>query len=91
MSVKKNPDRKKKKSLAKKFKKDDFKYLSLEFDMNKLDLVKQNRFYPDKYVTDFEKFKEKLFGKYNFVVLWPTGKLMTKNINMILIFGIYLK
>ena len=65
--------------------------MSLEFDMNKLDLVKQNRFYPDKYVTDSEKFKEKLFGKYNFVVLWPTGKLMTKNINMILVFGIYLK
>ena len=76
-------------SLVKKFKKDDFKYLSLESDMNKIDLVKQNRFYPDEYVTDFQKFKEKLLGKKNFVVLWPTGKLMAKNINMILIFGIY--
>ena len=38
--------------------KDDFKYLSQEFDNNVLDLVKQKGFYPYEYISDFEKFKE---------------------------------
>ena len=29
-----------------------------KFDKNKLDLVKQKRYYPYEYMTDFEKFKE---------------------------------
>ena len=33
-------------SLVKNLSKDDFKYLSQEFDNNVLDLVKQNGFYP---------------------------------------------
>ena len=42
------------------------KYLSQEFNRNKLDLVKQKGFYPCKYMTDFEKFKEKLPSKEKF-------------------------
>ena len=45
-------------SLVKNIKKNDFKYLSQEFDNNALDLVKQKLFYPDEYMSDFEKFKE---------------------------------
>ena len=43
-------------SLVKVLSKDDFKYLSEEFDNNILDLVKQKIFYPYKYMSDFEKF-----------------------------------
>ena len=50
-------------SLDKNLNKVDFKYLSQEFDKNKLDLVKQKGFYPYEYMTDFEKFKEKLPSK----------------------------
>ena len=53
-------------SLVKKLNKDDFKYLSQEFDKNKLDLVKQKGFYPYEYMTDSEKFKEKLSSKEKF-------------------------
>ena len=47
-------------SLVKNLNKDDFKYLTQEFNRNKLDLVKQKGFYPYEYMTDFEKFKEKI-------------------------------
>ena len=40
-------------SLIKNLNKDDFKYLSQEFDKNKLDLVKQKVFYPYEYMTYF--------------------------------------
>ena len=53
-------------SLVKKLNKNDFKYLSREFDKNKLDLVKQKGFYPYEYMTDSEKFKEKLSSKEKF-------------------------
>ena len=43
-------------NLVKNLNKDDFKYLSQEFDNNVLDLVKQKGFYPYKYTSDFEKF-----------------------------------
>ena len=45
-------------SLVKNLSKEDFKYLSQEFDNNVLDLVKQKGFYPLQYMSDFEKFKE---------------------------------
>ena len=45
-------------SLVKSLSKDDFKYLSQEFDNKVLDLDKQNRFYPYEYMSYFEKFKE---------------------------------
>ena len=40
-------------SLVKNLNKDDFKYLSQEFDNNKLDLVKQKEHYPYEYMTEF--------------------------------------
>ena len=45
-------------SLVKNVNKDDFKYLSKEFDNNVLDLVKRKGFYPYEYMSDFEKFKK---------------------------------
>ena len=56
-------------SLVKHLIKDDFKYSSQEFYKNKLDLIKQKGFYSYEYLTDFEKFKEKLPTKKNFIVL----------------------
>ena len=50
-------------SLVKNLAKDDFKYLSQEFNNNVLDLVKQKGFYTYEYVSDFEKFKEQLPNK----------------------------
>ena len=44
-------------SLVKNFSKNDPKYLSQEFQLNVLDLVKQRGFYPYEYLNDFEKFK----------------------------------
>ena len=49
-------------SLVKNLDKDNFKYLSQEFDKNKLDLVKQKGFYPYEYMCNFEKFKEELLS-----------------------------
>ena len=52
--------------LVKNLDKDDFKYLSLEFDNNVLDLVKQKVFYPYEYINGFQKFKEELPSKEKF-------------------------
>ena len=40
--------------------------MSQEFNNNVLDLVKQERFYPYEYVSDFTKFKEELPNKEKF-------------------------
>ena len=50
-------------SLIKHLNKDDFKYLSQEFDNKVLDLVKLKGFYSYEYMTGFEKFKEELLCK----------------------------
>ena len=50
-------------SFIKNFGKDDFKYLSQEYDSKVLDLLKQKVFYPYEYMSGFEKFKEDLRGK----------------------------
>ena len=55
-------------SLIKNLNKDDFKYLSQEFDNNVLDLVKQKGFYPYEYMNDFEKSKEQLPNKEKFYI-----------------------
>ena len=55
-------------SLVKNLNKDNFKYLSPEFDNNALHLVKQKGFYPYKYMSDFEKFKEESSSKRKFLV-----------------------
>ena len=49
--------------LVKNLSKDDFKYLSQEFDNSVLDLVKQKGFYSYECTSDFEKFKEELPSK----------------------------
>ena len=53
-------------SLVKNLGKDDFKYLSHEFDNNVLDLVKQKIFYPHEYMSDFERFKKESLNKEKF-------------------------
>ena len=47
-------------SLVKNLNKDDFKYVSQEFDNNKLDLVKQKEHYPYEYMTEFWKVLRKI-------------------------------
>ena len=42
-------------------------------------------------MSDFEKFKEELLNKENLLVLWPTEKLLTKNMNMFFVFGTNLR
>ena len=60
--------------LVKNLGKNDFRYLSQEFDSNVLDLVKQKGFYPYKYMSDFEKFKEELQSKEKFCKSLPDKK-----------------
>ena len=74
-------------SLVKNLNKDDFKYLSQEFNNNVLDLIKQKGFYPYEYMSDFKKFEEQLPSKENFYSLLTGKKLVTKNMNMFLRFG----
>ena len=50
-------------SLVKDLGKNDFNYLSQEFDNKVLYLVKQQGLYPYEYMSDFAKFKEKLLSK----------------------------
>ena len=53
-------------SLVRNLNKDNFKYLSQEFNIYVLDLVKQKEFYPYEYMSDFEKLKEELPCKEKF-------------------------
>ena len=53
-------------SLDKTLGKDDFKYLSQEFDNNLLRFVKQKGFYPYEYMTDFNKVNKQLPSKERF-------------------------
>ena len=53
-------------SLVKNLNKDNFKYLSQEFNIYVLDKVKQKEFYPYEYMSDFEKLKEELPCKEKF-------------------------
>ena len=76
-------------SLVKNLIKDDFKYLSQEFDNNILDLVQQKGFYPYEYVSKEELPSIEKF--YSFIVPWLAAKLLTRNMNMFLLFGINLK
>ena len=65
-------------SFVKNLGKDDFKYLSQEFDNIVLDLVKQKRFYPYEYISNFEKFKEELPSKEKFYSLLTGEKIGKK-------------
>ena len=55
--------------LGKNLSKDDFKYISQEFDNCVLDLDKQKGFYPYEYMSDFEEFNEELPSKER-LTLW---------------------
>ena len=74
-------------SLVKNLKKDDFKYLSQEFDNNVLDLVKQKRFYFYEYISDFEKFKEGLHFKEKFYISLTGKKISDKERKYVLNVG----
>ena len=71
-----------------KFLSDDFKYLSQEIDNSVLNLIKQKGVYPNEYMRYFEKFKEGLPTKKIFIAPSPEEKLLPKNLNMFLKFGI---
>ena len=64
--------------------KNDFKYLSQNFDNNVLDLVKQTGFYPCEYMSDFERFKEKFLTKEKFYSSLSSRKITVKNMNIVL-------
>ena len=72
-------------SLVKNLYKDDFMYLSQEFDKKVLDLVKQKEFYPYEYMSDFEKFKEQLPSKEKFYNLLTSKKTSEKENDHVLI------
>ena len=65
-------------SLVKNLNKNDFEYLSQEFDNNVLDLAKQKGFYSYEYMSDFEKFKEELPGKETFYSSLTDTKITDK-------------
>ena len=65
-------------NLVKNLGKNDFKYLSKEFNNNVLDLVKQKRFYTHEYMCDFEKFEEQLPSKEKFYSLLIVKKISDK-------------
>ena len=54
-------------------------------------LVKQKGFYFYKYMSEFETFKEELPSKEMFYSFLISKMLLTKNMNMFLMFGINLK
>ena len=64
--------------------KDDFKYLSQEFDNDVLDLVKQKGFCPYEYMSDFEKFKEDLSSKEKFYSSLTDEKISGKEYKHVL-------
>ena len=64
--------------------KDDFKYLSQEFDNNILDLVQQKVFYPYEYMTDFKRFKEQLPSKEKLCSSLTGQKISNKEYDHIL-------
>ena len=62
----------------------DLKYLSQEFDINVLDLVKQKGFYQCEYMSDFEKFKEELSSEEKFHSSLADKKISDKEYEHIL-------
>ena len=71
-------------SLVEDLSKDDFKYLSQEFDNNVLNLVKQKGFYSYEYMSDFEKFKEELPDKEKFCSFLTVKKISDKEYDHVL-------
>ena len=54
--------------------KNDFTNFSQGYDIEILDLFKQKEFYSYEYLSDFEKYKEQLWNKENFIVHWQVKK-----------------
>ena len=71
-------------SLVKNSSKDDFKYLSQEFDNNILDFVQQKVFYPYEYMTDFKRFEEQLPSKEKLYSSLTGKKISNKKYDHIL-------
>ena len=71
-------------SLVKNLIKDDFKYLTQEFDNNILALVKQKGFYRYKYMSDSEEFKEDLHSKETFYSSLTDRKISDKEYKHVL-------
>ena len=79
-------------SLVKNLNKDNFKYLSQEFENDDDDLVKQKKIYPYEYMSNFEKFKEQLPSKEeSYSSLTSKKKVVTKNMKVFLKFETNLK
>ena len=78
-------------SLVKKLNKDDIKYLSQEFDSSVVNPVKQKKIYPDVYTSGLKSLKKNYQAKKSFIVHWPVKKLVIKNMNMFLRFGLNFK
>ena len=51
----------------------------------------ERRFYPDEFKSDFEKFKEQLRSNQNIYSLRTGKKILTKCMNIFLMFSINLK
>ena len=51
----------------------------------------ERRFYPDEFKSDFEKFKEQLRSNQNIYSLRTGKKILTKRMNIFLMFSINLK
>ena len=66
-------------SLVKHLSKDDFNYLSQEFDNNILYLVEQQKFYPYKYMSGLENFEKRLPLKGKFYSSLTVKKNSDKN------------
>ena len=62
-----------------------FNYLSHEFDNNVLELVKQKRFYPYQYMSNFEKLKTELPSKEKFYSSLTNRKISDKEYEHVLI------
>ena len=71
-------------SLVKNSSKDDFKYVSQEFDNNILDFVQQKVFYPYEYMTDFKRFEEQLPSKEKLYSSLTGKKISNKKYDHIL-------
>ena len=66
-------------SLVKNLNKDDFKYLSQECDNNQIQF------------KSLKRLNKNCMANKSLIVTWPTKKMVAKNVNMLLMFGINLK
>ena len=71
-------------SLVKNLGKDDYKYLSQEFNSNVRVLARQKGFYPYEYMNNFEKFKGQLTSKEKFYSSLISKKITDKEYQHVL-------